>query len=142
MQRLEVSGAVRPLHWLLGVKELTLWSFSSTPPHVFKATAVIGQASQACSRLPTRDDVGGGFANAVLQFVDALRRVAGTVRFRQSATATRVLKTSDPPCPHKTPGNSKCNSQTKHQLDATLCRFYFCKFTLHVLGASAHHQKK
>ena len=23
-------------------------------------------------------------------------------------------------------------SQTKHQLDATLCRFYFCRVTLHV----------
>jgi hypothetical protein len=30
--------------------------------------------------------------------------------------------------------------QMKHQLDATLCRFYFCRVTLHVLGASAHHQ--
>ena len=25
----------------------------------------------------------------------------------------------------------------KHQLDATLCRFYFCRVTLHVSGASA-----
>ena len=32
-------------------------------------------------------------------------------------------------------------SQMKHQLDATLCRFYFCRVTLHVLGASAHHQE-
>jgi len=24
----------------------------------------------------------------------------------------------------------------KHQLDATLCRFYFCRVTLHVSGAS------
>ena len=31
-------------------------------------------------------------------------------------------------------------SQMKHQLDATLCRFYFCRVTLHVSGASAHHQ--
>jgi hypothetical protein len=29
--------------------------------------------------------------------------------------------------------------QMKHQLDATLCRFYFCRVTVHVLGASAHH---
>ena len=29
----------------------------------------------------------------------------------------------------------------KHQLDATLCRFYFCTVTLHVSGASAHHQE-
>ena len=29
----------------------------------------------------------------------------------------------------------------KHQLDATLCRFYFCWVTLHVSGASAHHQE-
>ena len=29
----------------------------------------------------------------------------------------------------------------KHQLDATLCRFYFCRVTLHVSGASAHHQE-
>ena len=29
----------------------------------------------------------------------------------------------------------------KHQLDATLCRFYFCGVTLHVSGASAHHQE-
>jgi len=28
----------------------------------------------------------------------------------------------------------------KRQLDATLCRFYFCSITLHVSGASAHHQ--
>ena len=35
----------------------------------------------------------------------------------------------------------KCNSQMKHQLDATLCRFYFCRVTLHVSGASAHHQE-
>ena len=33
------------------------------------------------------------------------------------------------------------SSQTKHQLDATLCRFYFCRATLHVSGASAHHQE-
>jgi len=25
----------------------------------------------------------------------------------------------------------------KHQLDVTLCRFYFCRVTLHVSGASA-----
>ena len=29
----------------------------------------------------------------------------------------------------------------KHQLDATLCRFYFCRVTLHVSGANAHHQE-
>ena len=29
----------------------------------------------------------------------------------------------------------------KHQLDATLCRFYFRRVTLHVSGASAHHQE-
>ena len=29
----------------------------------------------------------------------------------------------------------------KHKLDATLCRFYFCRVTLHVSGASAHHQE-
>ena len=28
----------------------------------------------------------------------------------------------------------------KPQLDATVCRFYFCRVTLHVSGASAHHQ--
>ena len=28
-----------------------------------------------------------------------------------------------------------------HQLDATLCRLYFCRVTLHVSGASAHHQE-
>ena len=32
-------------------------------------------------------------------------------------------------------------SQMKHQLNATLCRFYFCRVTLHVSGASAHHQE-
>ena len=32
-------------------------------------------------------------------------------------------------------------SQMKHQLDATLYRFYFCRITLHVSGASAHHQE-
>jgi len=32
-------------------------------------------------------------------------------------------------------------SQMKHQLDATMCRFYFCRVTLHVSGASAHHQE-
>ena len=32
-------------------------------------------------------------------------------------------------------------SQMKHQLDATLCRFYFCRVTLHVSGTSAHHQE-
>ena len=32
-------------------------------------------------------------------------------------------------------------SQMKHKLDATLCRFYFCRVTLHVSGASAHHQE-
>jgi len=31
--------------------------------------------------------------------------------------------------------------QMKHQLVATLCRFYFCRVTLHVSGASAHHQQ-
>ena len=29
----------------------------------------------------------------------------------------------------------------KHQLDATLCRFYFCRVTLHVSGVSAHRQE-
>ena len=29
----------------------------------------------------------------------------------------------------------------KHQLDATLCRFYFCRVTLHVSGSSTHHQE-
>jgi hypothetical protein len=32
-------------------------------------------------------------------------------------------------------------SQMKHQIDATLCRFYFCRVTLHVSGTSAHHQE-
>ena len=32
-------------------------------------------------------------------------------------------------------------SQMKHQPDATLCRFYFCRVTLHVSGATAHHQE-
>ena len=32
-------------------------------------------------------------------------------------------------------------NQMKHQLDATMCRFYFCRVTLHVSGASAHHQE-
>ena len=32
-------------------------------------------------------------------------------------------------------------NQMKHQLDATLRRFYFCRVTLHVSGASAHHQE-
>jgi hypothetical protein len=31
--------------------------------------------------------------------------------------------------------------QMIHQLDATLCRFYFCRVTLHVSGASAHYQE-
>ena len=31
--------------------------------------------------------------------------------------------------------------QMKHQLDATLCRFYFCRVTIHVSGASTHHQE-
>ena len=30
--------------------------------------------------------------------------------------------------------DSLCLSQIKHQLDATLCRFYFCRVTLHVSG--------
>jgi hypothetical protein len=29
----------------------------------------------------------------------------------------------------------------KNQLDARLCGFYFCRVTLHVSGASAHHQE-
>ena len=29
----------------------------------------------------------------------------------------------------------------KHQLDATLCRFHLRRVTLHVSGASAHHQE-
>ena len=29
----------------------------------------------------------------------------------------------------------------KHQLDATLCKLNFCRVTLHVSGASAHHQE-
>ena len=32
-------------------------------------------------------------------------------------------------------------SQMKHQLDATLCRFYSCRVTLHVSGANARHQE-
>jgi len=32
-------------------------------------------------------------------------------------------------------------SQMKHQLDSTLYRLYFCRVTLHVSGASAHHQE-
>ena len=37
--------------------------------------------------------------------------------------------------------DAKMVSQMKHQLHATLCRFYFCRVTLHVSGTSAHHQK-
>ena len=37
--------------------------------------------------------------------------------------------------------NHTSQSQMKHQLDATLCRFYFCRVTLHVSDASAHHQE-
>ena len=35
----------------------------------------------------------------------------------------------------------RITSQIKHQLDATLCRSYFCRVTLHVSGASAHHRE-
>ena len=41
-------------------------------------------------------------------------------------------------------GNIKMDLQyrkMKHQLDATLCRFYFCRVALHVSGASDHHQE-
>ena len=38
-------------------------------------------------------------------------------------------------------GNINCLRQMKHQFDATLCRFYFCKVTLHVSGTSTHHQE-
>ena len=38
-------------------------------------------------------------------------------------------------------GRTVNSGQMKHQLDATLCRFYFCRVTLHVSGASAHHQE-
>jgi len=34
-----------------------------------------------------------------------------------------------------------CISRMKHQFDATLCSFYFCRVALHVSGASAHHQE-
>ena len=37
-------------------------------------------------------------------------------------------------------GQRRRISQMKLQLDATLCRFNFCRVTLHVSGASAHHQ--
>ena len=37
--------------------------------------------------------------------------------------------------------NIRMDKSNKHQLDATLCRFYFCRVTLHVSGASAHHQE-
>ena len=37
--------------------------------------------------------------------------------------------------------NKSVVSQMKHQLDATLCRFYFCRATLHVSGPNAHHQE-
>ena len=37
--------------------------------------------------------------------------------------------------------NAHSISQMKHQLNATLCRFYFCRVTLHVSGASAHYQE-
>ena len=33
------------------------------------------------------------------------------------------------------------DKRMKHQLDATLCRFYFCRVNLHVSGASAHHRE-
>ena len=33
------------------------------------------------------------------------------------------------------------SSQMEHRLDATLCRFYFCRVTLHVSGANAQHQE-
>ena len=48
---------------------------------------------------------------------------------------------------NETPKNEFCVSvhhsisQMKHQLDATLCRFNFCRVTLHVSGASAQHQE-
>ena len=32
-------------------------------------------------------------------------------------------------------------SQMKHQLDVTMCRFYYCRVTQHVSGASANHQE-
>ena len=62
------------------------------------------------------------------------------------AAASRYGLYSD--CPSD-PNNSRMTvdephrrvSQMKHQLDATLCRFYFCRVTLHVSGTSAHHQE-
>jgi len=44
-------------------------------------------------------------------------------------------------CPSRKNNNKRNGSQMKHQLDATLCRFYFCRVTLHVSGASAHHHE-
>ena len=43
--------------------------------------------------------------------------------------------------PNRTKTNDNAVIQMKHQLDATLCRFYFCRVTLHVSGVSAHHQE-
>ena len=51
---------------------------------------------------------------------------------------------ADPHIPVFGQQHPKCDRsicQMKHQLDATLCRFYFCRVTLHVSGASAHHKE-
>ena len=43
----------------------------------------------------------------------------------------RLLTSSGP---KKNEPKQMCLSQINHQLDATLCRFYFCRVTLHVSG--------
>ena len=61
----------------------------------------------------------------------------------QALQITRLLKTSSGNMKRENQQDAtiRCLSQMKHQLDATLCRFYFCRITLHVSGAGAHHQE-
>ena len=53
----------------------------------------------------------------------------------RAGTDTRVLRTKREMMNQYICSNTyKSTSQIKHQLDATLCRFYFCRVTLHVSG--------
>ena len=105
-------------------KEIRRWQ-SATPSRLFCSD---GWVEQTNSHLKTRSDYKESERYKTLFRSSDLTVFTGT---------TRTTKKW---------GDSGRNSgwgsgKMKLQLDATLCRFYFCRVTLHDSGASAHHQE-
>ena len=127
---MQVTGAVRGRKTVLSASEINIWKKILPTLNPLWATEMFTDRKQEHRKL------GCVFTPVVVCLLSRcwLKYRIAAVNHSRSAS---IRVTSKP----KLHFPKSFLGQMKHQLDATLCRFYFCRVTLHVSGASAHHQE-